>query len=450
MVDNNLFESKILAGAIQKSTIFQRLKRAKYNTDDFNNDVYKSLWNLLVEVGNVGDFDSELLLRYLAEKPMLDEQKLVLKTNIEILKEEDLTGVDLSIEVISKEKTKRDSIKASSEFLKKIKAGQDINHSVKTLKQNIDHAISREIIATPNDYYSQIELRDQQRNFNYGQGSVKSLKMIHHFGCFAKYFDNGLLPETITTLEAETNAGKSVLLINFLKMALDPLNKLNCLYLYSENRELEAEGRLDALLLKKPYRDSIKKTPLNPEDKFFMKNMVKQGYGQLRTCRLPYGVANVEYIRYLLNDFEEQGLKIHAIFIDSPDHLQPKQYQQTYWLNKSAVYEELKALVEEYGVLAVTTRQKNAGTEIGAYAGAGGQGIARIVDNIIQMEYESRDMITSQRNIIVAKARDGVIDYIKHVFTITDWLEFTKLTISQSIDLHNNQLGLGRPKALSI
>ena len=185
-----------------------------------------------------------------------------------------------------------------------------------------------------------------------------------------------------------------------------------------------------------------------------MKNMFGQGYGQLVVERLPYGRSNADCIKYHLDRLESKGVKINAIFVDSPDHMEPIKRQDTWWLNKIAVYEDLKMLAEQYQVSIFTTRQQKGKEDVSSYSGAGGEGIPRLLDNIIAMDYDaSKDMLTTQRKIVVTKARDGVIDFRPVPFRITDSLKFVpEVEIGAEEIIAQDKaaiLGMAKPKVIN-
>lgn len=425
------FQKKLLAGVIQDYTLYHKARRLGFSKDDFGHELLKSVWDCVAAAGDVGSYDVKTLKNYVlaGEGSVSDKTKIV--TYIDVLASESLVGFDVSVDVLATAKAKNTIKDSIIKFIDAEEKGLDWSSSLDKMVRAINLTKTSKIAALPDSYFSRISIRNEQREAAYIGNADTSFKCVEELAPLQVYFKPFIAPETITTIEGKTNSGKSVLLINFLRCAIHPKNKLNCLYLYSENRAIEAEGRLDSLLLGVPYSE-IKERKLTPKEVQHIYDMPKNGWGELFTQRLPYGHSNIDTIKRYLDELEEKGIKIHAIFLDSPDHMVSTKKTETWWLGKKAVYEEIKECAEAYSVSFFVTRQTKGETsskELDAYSGSGGQSIPQLIDNQIIIDYDAKqEMLSGQRKLVLTKCRDGVLDFRRILFRIRDNLLFVPET----------------------
>lgn len=436
-----IFETKILAAAVQNYTHYQRLKRIGFGEQDFTTEHNRQIWKAINGAGEVGDYTVDILTTFIDTKIEDPQERVTMIRTLKALAVEDLKGYDLSVEALQDSKSFNDAYRALQKRLTKFTQASDWRKTLNSLSRELTLAASNKLDAVPTDFYGNVRARNAQRKNAY-VNFHKGLKCIDEFACLATYFDPFFAPETITTIEGKTNSGKSVLLTNIMKMALKPQNGLNCLYLYSENRAIEAEGRLDAILLDVPYKESVKKRELTDAEIEQIENMPNNGWGFMFSKRLPYGHSTVEDIKRYLAEYEEKNINIDVVFLDSPDHMKASGKSDTWWLGKLAVYEEIKACAEQFKVSFFCTRQTKGSTsskEIDAYSGKGGEGIPAIVDNQIIIDYDPKEnMLSGIRKLVIVKCRDGVLDYKRHVYRIKESLVWVPEVSAGIIALENS------------
>lgn len=434
----------IIAAALQDKSVYKRLKRSGFRSRHFKKDevaqfIYKKITSTFDYEINV-----ELLKEMIQEDSSLSEEDSFLYVQeIERMEKQDISSVDASISYLDK---KRKDIELQEVLLRVSEErlrDRDVNDVLNTLERSILKINSSLDFPELNDYFKTVNARDAQR-IAMAVSNSSGIKITNLLQPFAPYFPRGIANETITAIEGPTNAGKSVALANFLHMALHPENGLNCLYVFSENREIEALSRLDSIFLNKKY-DEIYKGKLNSKEKLVFKEAKDKGYGRLIAVRAPFENFDSELIKKILDECYDDGINIQAIFVDSPDHMQPSLRHNVWYLNKYQVWADLKALAEGHQVPIMGTRPATARStdkdKKDSTMGAGGYQISLLLDNIIALNFNpGEDMTTGIRKFQVTKVRDGVFNNDLLYFRLLDSLRLVpENTFEEATKKINNQ-----------
>jgi archaellum biogenesis ATPase FlaH len=414
----------LLAGCVQDSAILDKVKRTGITPQYFEDQDQKALFTKTLEVSAIGLVNQDTLLAAIQEDRKLDQPRL--KKIVQDLYEYPVDNSHFSLQVILKRKREldlRNALKDSASKL--VLEGATFEDVSKDLTQKL-HSLQTSLQDIEiNDYFSNMFSRDVERK--YISTSSRSLKFTHDLHHLSFYFPRGLAKQTGTVIEGPTGGGKSLFLANLAYVATSAPNLLNVLYVFSENRAIEALSRLDAI-----FTDTIYDR-LYEKDGFNLKLIaeIKPGskFGELKTLRAPIDNFNATTIENALDMLFEEGITIDVVLIDSPDHMMPLKDHKVWHQNKAQVWADLKALYEKWDVALIGTRPQNEGQDkkdsLTIQSGAGGQGISRLLDNSIAFTYDSSgEALADHRIFTVTKARDSRIDWRRLRYKMLPSLRF--------------------------
>ena len=426
------FEQQLVASCLNSNIAVARINRARIKPKHFKDPLCRDLFAIIMEAYDNSAANAEHVIEYLRNKEYDSIKKALYSNKLKEMSGIDISGFDMSFKLVNKNRQSiefKDALRATTE---KLAAGGDISSIIASHQSRINSISRDEFELDPRNHFQNIRDRDQLR---LEQGDFSRAITLHGvFAPWSHYFRDGFLPGTLTTIEAPTGWGKSILCANLLKMALSPLAGQvgkNCLYVYSENQETEAEKRLDAIILDKNY-DSLGQFALSEDSLVKMEHLGKDGWGTLISVRAPLKKFTADTIRYLVDwAADEEGVNIDAVFIDSAAHMAATQSAVktgVWWMDAFAIYGELKSFAEEYNLPVVATRQSKGstvGSDVDAYSGSDGQKISELLDNIIAAVFHPQeDTISKIRKVKFTKNRGGILDDRLFRYKLLDSLNY--------------------------
>lgn len=426
------FERKLCALLLQDPTSYlPRVKRVRLESSDLEDKPSQIIFDTIMEVSNMGEVTLDSVKSAIQTSDLNNSDKVLYSEIVSELVEACVEEVEYTFSFLAKHKEEQLLKRYLKQAATSLKTGGDVDH----IKKQLSDSLSRLKLEDVNlkEYEDNFLTRETQRHTKkHGLGMVRLSDRFRHL---RKYFAYGFSPGTINIIMGSTNAGKSVLLANFVEMAADSNNKLNVLYVFSENQEIEAMSRLDAVVLDKPYK-KLYEEYLSRDEILQVKGRSKAGCGKIFYCKPEFENFSSVTIENALDAAIDKGYKIDAVFIDSPDHMRPLKSAGTYHIDKPQVWKDLKSTAEKYMITVFGTwplreeysGQSQKGKEplrLQANSGAGGQDVARVADNIIAFSYdEAVDDLMKHRLFEVVKCRDGVKDFCRLRYMIQDTLKF--------------------------
>lgn len=425
-------DRQICAALIQYPDLIARLKRAKIEPNDIEDGPSRHILKAILQASELGEVTPATVDMLISDDDSLKAQdKTLYRKVVADISEAPVDNTEFSFQYFAK-------CKAEAEFRRAMERAANGLHQredIALVKNKLLEALSKTDTSTleVGRYEQSLSVRERERNeIKKGDGMMKFTEELRHLSV---YFPFGLLRETMTCIQGSTNAGKSIFLANLIWHATKPDNKLNVLYVFSENRAVEALSRLDAVVLGKPYKD-LYESFLTREERSLIVDRDKNGYGKIFYCKPEFENFSISTIEEAIELAAEQGSVIDIIAIDSPDHMIPTRRTNQYFQDKPQVWKDLKALMHRLKIAIVGTwplREEYSGYGKGdkeppaltANSGAGGQDVARPMDNIIGFSYDERaDDLMAHRNFVVTKCRDGKKDFAKLRYRILDNLRF--------------------------
>ena len=429
------FEKILIAACLQDSVVFKRAVRSNLKHYHFSNEVIRYLFRALSELSKYKSFNRQVVEEFIkADEELVDKSKALYLRYLDDYYKEDITGYEFSLDVLRK-KAKEYEVKLIVNVTgkKALAGGESYDEIAKYLFEKSSALMSQDRLYEENEYWEEWDERKAER---FEMATQQGLfKMDLNLSPFEKYFPMGLPPRTITTVGGPTFSGKSVLLSNFIRLAVHPVNGLNTLYIYTENRNVEASTRLDAIILDRAYTDFYLDEMADPAGDEFFKGGKGEGWGRLRTVKLPPNGFTAVDIRYLLDDYINEGFTPDVVMFDSPEHQKPVDGSIGHE-GKSQVYLDLKGIVDDYDLILFTTIQLTAGTKkkdvLDNEDVSGSKAISRHVDNNIFFNIQKDDNRLGRASLQVTKNRtSGLVDdrilhfKFKDSLRLIPWEEYT-------------------------
>lgn len=425
-------ERQIVAALLQYPDLISKLKRAKIEPSDIEDVPAKIVLKAILKASELGEVTPQTVETIIQDDKQLKTQDKQLYCQVvEDLSGAEVDNTEFTFSYFAERKAESDLRKAMSMAATSLHQREEIAQ----IKQRLLDSLSKMEISDLqiNRYEDGLSARERERNdIKKGDGMMKFTDELRHL---SDYFPFGLLRETMTCIQGSTNAGKSIFLANLIWHATKPQNKLNVLYVFSENRAVEALSRLDAVVLGKPYRE-LYNGYLSRDERSIIVDREKNGCGKIIYCKPEFENFSVSTIEEALELAAQDNILIDMIAIDSPDHMIPTRRTNQYFQDKPQVWKDLKALMHKHKIAIVGTwplREEYSGYGKGdkeppaltANSGAGGQDVARPMDNIIAFSYDEKaDDLMAHRNFVVTKCRDGKRDFSKMRYRILDNLRF--------------------------
>lgn len=402
-------ERQIISACLKNPQYIARVRRAKIQSKHFKDATNRDIFQIVVRAIDHHAFTSDAIVEFFKNDNYDTVKKPIYLKTLEKLINEDSGSFEMSLAILERERLRIDFLNSLSQSVEQIENGKDLETVIKNHNALITSLSSGSTRLVTEDHFATLRQRDIERMDD--EQDAFRLKFIDNFQGFEKYFKRGLTPGTITTLEGPTGFGKSVLIANLTYIATLPQNGLNCYYVYSENMRIPALARLDSIMLDVDY-DLMYSSPVSDKNINFMEKAGLAGYGKLITSRAPYEEFDVDDLRVMLDDLEDQGIAIHCLMLDSASHMRPKRGAENFWLTAYNIFKDLKVLAEERNISIITTRQQKASEvnkkDVDAFGGADGAKISQIVDNIIAGLYNPKeDDIAGIRKLVATKSRDG-------------------------------------------
>lgn len=430
------FEVEIIKGIIEDPSKAKLVARSGINHSHFDNELHAYIYKTIAHfTDNDLEVNEYTLLDKVANDPKLDTTKKVFHQQKirTLLKEKPTEAFNYSLsklrEIRDEQEIKKYVNSVSQAYLK--------DNDLKKFAEKLSKA--RDIISPDSDY----EIREYTTEEDYNRRHIErreiatgvstTLDFSESLVEFQRAFPKGIQSKTITGIGGQTGVGKSILVGNIINTAISPRNKLNVLYVIAENRYIEATTRLDAIVQDREYELFYVNAEEDPKGLDFFKNLTPEGYGNLFCVKVTIGKFSTQTIKGFIDDIlDKYNIPIQMVAVDSPDHMRAD--QATFAKNdmKGKIYEELKALTDEYDLITITSIPlvKDAGSnkkkEMTSEDVAGSYEIARLIDNLFFFSKSNEDLEIGRRQITFVKGRDAKSVGYKLVFKITPSLRFIK------------------------
>lgn len=223
-------------------------------------------------------------------------------------------------------------------------------------------------------------------------------------------FNGGWERGTLSTFIAPTGAGKSMFLVNCGAASL--AQGLNVAYLSLEMADWKIGLRFDSYFTGIPINDLAKEGPER------VRNLAEpQVKGQLYIKEWPTKTATVQTIRaYLQRLIATKNFRPDVIIIDYADLLRGSKGYNDKRFELEGIYEELRALAQEFNVVLITADQTNRSgldMEVVTVAQIGeSYSKATVCDVIMTISRTQADKASNSGRIFIAKSRlgtDGIV-----------------------------------------
>ena len=430
------FEMEVIKGIIADQTRAKLVIRSGIAAHHFENEFSTYLFKVIERFhNNELEINQVTLLDAVASDPKLDTTKKIFHQQKikKLFQEQPQETFNYSLsklrEIRNEQEVKSFVNEVSQQYLK----DNDLNRFAEKLSK------TKDIVSPESDY----EIRQYTTEEDYSRRHIErneiatglaiTLKFDQSLVEFQRAFPKGIQSKTITGIGGQTGVGKSILVGNLIDTAISPANKLNVLYVIAENRYIEATTRLDAIIQDREYELFYVNAEDDPKGIDFFKNLTPEGYGHLFCVKVTIGKFTTSTIRGFIEDIlDKYNIAIQMVAIDSPDHMRSD--QPTFAKNdmKGKIYEELKALTDEFDIITITSIPlvRDAGSnkkkEMTSEDVAGSYEIARLIDNLFFFSKSNEDLEIGRRQITFVKGRDAKSVGYKLVFKITSSLKFIK------------------------
>lgn len=416
-------EKKLVSACLQDQDILKKTYRSNLAPEDIDNEAYRYLLESSIDLFSLGDeVSKESLEAYINNDDLAQDQKKEALHFAKKLFKQDVDEANYTVRQLNKQKKKKEFIEAAYDAVEGLETGKDVSQLITEHSEKIQHLKDSDLTEYQLWDYWKDNIRRKKERHEIDQGVGTTLNFDLHLEPFADYFKRGWQIQEISAVAGPTYAGKSTLLSNMIYLSVHPTNALDSLYVFAENRKVQAGSRLDSIFLDRKY-DNLFKDPLNDNygDKFY-ENALDDGWGNLNYAKVVPNKFDINTIRSILRDTREgltqgtasNGFDPNVLFIDSPDHQRPSVEHDQYFANKGQVYWDIKQLAEEEDLIVVTSlpmkpssRKKDS---VSAEDTAGSYDIARVVDNMISFNVDKEDRLVNRAKLEVVKNRDGDID----------------------------------------
>jgi hypothetical protein len=413
------FEKVLIAACLKDEVVLKKAQRARLQPHHLEEKIHRYLYKVATEVNKFDVLNKDVISEYVRLDVSLDDKvKTMYMHAVEDYYSMDVKAADFTLSNISRKVKEKEITRLLSESADKILADGDIDKIIEDL-----HFFSSSLKNASTDYeifdYWKDWTKRQAERLEVEQEANRSLRMELNMTPFKKYFPRGWQSKEITAIGGITGVGKSVLLSNLIRLAIHPANKLNAIYIFAENKKIQAASRLDAIMLDRSYDSLFLEVTKDPRGNEFFLGTANEEYGSLKIVKVVPGEFDALTVKSIIEECREAGVNPDIVFIDSPDHAEPVAKVAAHWEKKAKVYWELKALADNEDVIMVTTlpmKPSSAkGENVSAEDGAGSYDIARICDNLIFFNVLKEDRLLSRASLKVTKSRDkGIDDAIIH------------------------------------
>lgn len=412
---------KLLAALLQEpqQNLAQRIKRVGIDRRHVDGDMNKHLFDTLYDILEIGDqvarasFEAHIK----QDGELSNSDKRALLDYIERLMSVDYSGVIVNIEALNTYKAKQRVIQTFGKYTQHMSEGKDVFDIVDGAQEDIRKIKDDADNYTVRSYLDTWHIRENERATLQEDGSGLTMAMVENLSPFAANFPNKLQACEVTAFSGPTYSGKSTLLTNGIRVAAHPTNGLNVLYVFAENRRIQAESRLDAIMLDKPYDELRQQREGREEWGSFFEDALDDGWGHIMTTKVHIGGFDANTLANLMDQANEQlpsGESVEVMAVDSPNHQKPVASFDEFFLRKKQVYEENKALAAKNDLIFLATLpmkpSSKKGEKVDNEDAAGSYSIARLADNVIMFNVDDMDRKINRGRLEVTKARDGQIE----------------------------------------
>lgn len=407
-------EKKLVAGCIRKDNVINKVKTSEVKPYHLDNEQNSYLLKAILDLDSVGDVSASVLNDYINSDDSIDgEKKEALNHRVSNLESLDLTGVNFSLKKISEIAKKKEVVHLLNDVTESFEKNEDIDKVLDDVSKKVRTIQSSDVDYEIYNWMDSFGEREVERSKIEEQSEDNLTLGLNLYPFKDPYFKKGILPKQTTAIGGPTYSGKSVALINFIRLAAHPINGLNVLYVVSENRRIEAASRLDAVVLDKEY-EKLYDDGLDRQGQDFFQNALSDGWGRIFLSKVTINNFDAATIETMLNEVQNKsGEEIDVLAIDSPDHQVPVENLNEWWRQKGKVYADNKKLAEDYDLINLTTLplQRDAGEKkVKNEDVAGSIEIARYADNMIFYALGEADRKLNRGKLKVTKSRDGDVD----------------------------------------
>jgi hypothetical protein len=443
------YEKGLVSACIQDTEFLERAVRAKVKPTHFTDKdcgiVYRIASELLEQGSEVNE--STLCQSVSLLQEFEDRHKRVLVSKIRDMANSDVDTKNFSHNVMVEKRRVLDFTRELLSITDKISSGRVTADELEADFARASKAGSNKGEELDVVEYNTVErwrdrvVERQAISNSMEQDGTGYLRITDTMAYLRPYFPLGLPPQTITGVSGMTGVGKSHMMNAFAFMAIQPENCCNVLYFISENRRIETESRLDAVLLERTYIELYAGAGRDPfAEAMFAKQ--KSEWGRLFTCKVTVTQFDAQTIEVAVDMMKEKfGVRPDVIVIDSPDHMEPVfsgGKGTLHWQRKSAVYNEIKSLADRMDVPVITSIPQPSSTEgkndVSSADVAGSYDISKMVDNLIMFLHSAADDLLSRRRIKVTKIRGAATDgkiiplRLRNDLRFVEWEELTEAT----------------------
>lgn len=426
----NNFRKKLISACIKDFEIAEKSKRAEIDPDEyFSKNIDKKVYEVVLEIlEKEDDIGPELVKKGIElDKTIEDEKRGQYKSYIDSLQKIDTTGANFSLEKIVEQKNKLKVLKTSKYIAHALEEGKDVEQITENVTEYIRDISENEKEYEISNYLTQEHFQERQMQRMEINSGVDGVEMIDNLSPFEKNFPRGLQSKTMTGIAGPTGSGKSVLATNFVRGAAHPDNGKNVLYVMAENKKIQAESRLDSIILDQKYSKIHSVDLEKNESESFFKGAKENGWGHIITAKVVPHEFTADTLVNIKEEVEkENDINIEVIVLDSMDHQQPIESADRYWVRKSSVVWDNKYLTDKEDIVFICTYQGRRSSaekdsRVTNEDSAGSYQIPQTLDNVIFFNTKENDKMLNRGCIRVTKARDsGVFDEENKYFYFDD------------------------------
>lgn len=407
-------EKILVAACLKDPETLRRAIRSKLKPHHIEDKVASYLYAASLDISKDSPVSQEILFEYVRlDRKLDDKQKSFYVRSVEDFFSMDTSGSSFTLKKISEKVKEKELAITLRDSIDRVLQGNQVDGVLDELHQKVSALKAVEEAYEIYDYWQDWKERKAER-LQVESSLGNCLKLGLNLHPFARYFKRGFQAQEITAIGGPTYAGKSVMLSNFIHLAINPFNGLNVLYIFAENKKVQAASRLDAIVLDRDYDNLFINALKDPRGDELFRDSAKAGYGGMKIAKVIPNEFDAITIKSMIDDCRAEGFFPDVVAIDSPDHQVPIQKTNSSWQAKSAVYWENKALATKEEIIMLCTLPMKASSKradkVEAEDAAGSYDIARIADNLIFFSMKPEDRLLSRASLQVVKNRDGAID----------------------------------------
>jgi replicative DNA helicase len=335
--------------------------------------------------------------------------KVVFFDKIKDLFERKLQNEEYSLDVVEDHVRKREFKFLLEDTIQKMGTFKDpnvainnlVNKSFKISNQNKFHSVS--LIDTFKDRHEErIRRISDPKKYKCFKFDLPSLEHC---------FPGGITAPMFGTIAAKTGRGKSITTVH---LGVEALHQgFNVTHITSENEVSQVTGRYDSRMSKIKYNDiklaRLSEDEFNSLDKMY-ENFKDKYRNSIQIVKVAPNEFNASTILHVLNILEGDGHNTEFLIIDSPDLMQSVANFRDKRLQQSAIYWELKTLLEEKQCIGLATTQLRSSSEDDDPTSedlSESYDKARLLDFVFVLTQNKTQKATKEATLALVKNRDG-------------------------------------------